>query len=94
MSCHGVIDKPLALCRGVQVSIRCFSSLWDETSKAELLLWLFMFFLSSARLFICALCSPAGKELTSCSRLWCLTMRLLLSFWYPGPGMVLDCIDS
>ena len=27
-------------------------------------------------------------------RLWCLTVRLLLSHWYPGSGVVLDCIDS
>ena len=28
------------------------------------------------------------------SRLWCLVMSLLLSHWYPGSGVVLDCIDS
>ena len=28
------------------------------------------------------------------SRLWCLTVSLSLSHWYPGSGMVLDCIDS
>ena len=28
------------------------------------------------------------------SRLWCLTVSLLLSHWYPGSGVVLDCIDS
>ena len=27
------------------------------------------------------------------SRLWCLTVSLLLSNWYPGSGVVLDCID-
>ena len=32
--------------------------------------------------------SPLG------SRLWCLTVSLSLSHWYPGSGMVLDCIDS
>ena len=47
-------------------------------------------------LFICALWSPAGKGLTYSidSRLWCLTVSLLLSHWYPGSGVVLDCIDS
>ena len=45
-----------------------------------------------ARLFICALLSLAGKGLTS--RLWCLTVILSLSHWYPGSGVVLDCIDS
>ena len=28
------------------------------------------------------------------SRLWCLTVSPLLSYWYPGSGVVLDCIDS
>ena len=28
------------------------------------------------------------------SRLWCLTVSLLLSHRYPGSGVVLDCIDS
>ena len=27
------------------------------------------------------------------SRLWCLTVSLSLSDWYPGSGVVLDCID-
>ena len=27
------------------------------------------------------------------SRLWCLTVSLSLSQWYPGSGVVLDCID-
>ena len=26
--------------------------------------------------------------------LWCLTVSLSLSHWYPGSGVVLDCIDS
>ena len=28
------------------------------------------------------------------SRLWCLTVSLSLSHWYPGSDVVLDCIDS
>ena len=27
-------------------------------------------------------------------RMWCLAVSLLLSHWYPGSGVVLDCIDS
>ena len=45
------------------------------------------------RLFICALWSPAGKGLTS----WTFvvsTVSLSLSHWFPGSGVVLDCIDS
>ena len=63
------------------------------------LLW--VFFLSCvccafvrARLFICALWSPARKGLTSWFSLVVSTVSLLLSHWYPGSGVVLDCIDS
>ena len=42
-----------------------------------------------ARLFICALWSPDGKGLTC----W-LSFVVSLSHWYPGSGVVLDCIDS
>ena len=48
-----------------------------------------------ARLFICALCGHLlgkGWPLGSC--LCCLTVSLSLSHWYPGSGVVLDCIDS
>ena len=47
-----------------------------------------------ARLFICALWSLLGKGLPLGSRLWCLTVNLSLSHWYPGLCVVLDCIDS
>ena len=47
-----------------------------------------------APLFICALGSPAGKGLTSLLSFVVSTMSLSLSHWYPGSGMVLDCIDS
>ena len=35
-----------------------------------------------------------GKDWPLGSRLWCLTVSLSLSHWYPGSGVVLDCIDS
>ena len=35
-----------------------------------------------------------GKGWPLGSRLWCLIVSLLLSHWYPGSGVVLDCIDS
>ena len=41
------------------------------------------------RLFICALWSPAGKGLTS----W-LSFVVSAVSWYPGSGVVLECIDS
>ena len=49
------------------------------------LLWL------CACLFICALWSPAGKGLTS----WLsFVVRLSLSHWYSGSGVVLDCREG
>ena len=46
------------------------------------------------RLFICALLSPAGKGLASWLSFVVSTVSLSLSHWYPGSGVVLDCIDS
>ena len=45
-----------------------------------------------ACLFICAL--SAGKELTSWLSFVVSNMSLSLSHWYPGSGVVLDCVDS
>ena len=44
-----------------------------------------------ARLFICALWSPAGKGLTSWLAFVVSTVSLSLYHWYPGSGVVLDC---
>ena len=63
-------------------------------------LWIFYVFVLScvcylcARLFICALWSPAGKGLTSWLSFVVSAVSLSLSHWYPGLGVVLDCIDS
>ena len=35
-----------------------------------------------------------GKDWPLGSRLWCLIVSFLLSHWYPGSSVVLDCIDS
>ena len=47
-----------------------------------------------ARLFICALWSPAGKGLTSWLSFVVSAVSMSLSHWYPGSGVVLNCIDS
>ena len=47
-----------------------------------------------ARLFICALWSPAGKGLTSWLSFVVSAVSLPLFHWYSGSGAVLDCIDS
>ena len=38
--------------------------------------------------------SPAGKGLTSWLSFVVSTVSLSLSHWYPGSGVVLNCIDS
>ena len=43
-----------------------------------------------ARLFICALWSPAGKGHTSWHSFVVSTVSLSLSHWYPGSGVALD----
>ena len=47
-----------------------------------------------ARLFVDALWSPAGKGLTSWLSFVMSICDVSLSHWYPGSGVVLDCIDS
>ena len=41
-----------------------------------------------------ALWSPAGKGLTSWLSFVVSSVSLSLSHWYPGSGVVLDCIDT
>ena len=49
-----------------------------------------------ARLFVCALWSPAGGGggLASWLSFVLSSVGLSLSRWYPGSGVVLDCIVS
>ena len=64
-------------------------------------LWLFYDFVLSSvcyvfvRVCLYMLCGHLlGKGWPLGSRLWCLTGSWLLSHWYPGSGVVLNCIDS
>ena len=47
-----------------------------------------------ARVFICALWPPAGQGLTSWLSFVVSNYGFVTSHWYPGSGVVLDCIDS
>ena len=47
-----------------------------------------------ARLFVCALGSPARRGLTSWLSFVVSAVGLSLSHWCPRSGVVLDCIDS
>ena len=72
--------------------------LYSSASPAICLSFMFLFCLVFAmffaRLFICASWSPAGKRLTSWLSFVVSSVSLSLSHWYPGSGVVLDCIDS
>ena len=46
-----------------------------------------------ARLFVDALWSPAGKVLTSWLSFVMSNCDVVTFPWYPGSGVVLDCID-
>ena len=58
------------------------------------LCFLYLMFLMLLSLFTAALWSPAGKGLTS----WLLSVMFIVfcyfPLWYPGSGVVLDCIVS
>ena len=61
-------------------------------------LWIIYVFLFCYAFVRVCLLMPSGHllgkgwPLGSC--LWCLIVKLSLSHWYPGSGVVLDCIDS
>ena len=103
--CHGVVCS-LWLWYFLIILTYYFLSLpvkyFSDRSKVVLLLWIFnvvsvlWLLCLCVRLFICALWSPAGKWLTFChsfvvSNCEFVTFPLV---WYPGSGVVLDCIDS
>ena len=92
-----VLRVRLAPLNWFKPSIKYFT----DRSKAVLLLWIFYVFFSVVccyvfvRVCLYVLCGHLlGKGWPLGSRLWCLTVSLSLSHWYPGSGVVLDCIDS
>ena len=79
----------------------CFSNVNFKTVPRRyffcgsfMFLFCLVFAMFCARLFIYALWSPAGKGLTSWLSFVVSSVSLSLSHWYPGSGVVLDCIDS
>ena len=82
---------------GLSPAVKYFT----DRSKAvlHLLIFYILFCLAFAMPFVrVCLYVPSGHLLgKGCpldSRLWCLTVSLSLSHWYPGSDVVLDCIDS
>ena len=69
-------------------------------SKAVLLLWIIyvisgLFWYAFVHVCLLMPCGYLlGKGWPLGSRFWCLIVKLLLSHWYSGSSVVLDCIDS
>ena len=79
------------------------SSAWCRWVVCGLWLWYFLIILTCCfcvfyafvRICLYVPCGHLlGKGWPLGSRLWCITVSLLLSLLYPGLGVVLDCIDS
>ena len=90
MSCFtSELRVRLAHCKtGLSPPVKYFT----DRSKVLLLFWIF--FVVSVLRLLCLCAHLLGKGWSLGSRLWCLTVSLSLSYWYPGSGVVLDCIDS
>ena len=79
-----------------ETSVKYFT----DHSKAVLILWIFSVFLSCVCYTFVRVCLYVpcghllGKGWPLDSRLWCLTVSVSLFHWYPGSGVLLDCIDS
>ena len=58
------------------------------------LFYLCLVFVKLSRLFIAALWSPARKGLTYWLSFVMFKFCCHFTMWYPGSGVVLDCIDS
>ena len=73
---------------------------FTDRSKAVLLLWIFyVCFCLVVAMSLCesvymCLVVTAGKGLTSWLSFEVSNCELSLSYWYPGSGVVLNCIDS
>ena len=75
---------------------------FTDRSRAVLLLWVFCVFVLSC--VCCVLCASVcvcfvvacwgGGGLASWLSFVVSSVSLSLSHWYPGSGVVLDCIDS
>ena len=59
------------------------------------MLFLSCFCYAFVRVYLLMPCAHRlGKGEPLGSRLWCLIVKLAISHWDPGSGVVLDCIDA
>ena len=74
---------------------------FTDRSKAVVLLWIIYVFFCLvfamhlyASVYMCLVVTCWERADLLAFVFWCLAVSLLLSHWYPGSGVVLDCIDS
>ena len=67
---------------------------WERADLLALVCAVFCEFVTFPLVSWVALWSPAGKGLTSWLSFVLSSVSLSLSHWYPGSGVVLDCIVS
>ena len=96
---NGFAFKSYAIC--ISVYLICYMTIFeDNLLYNDKFIYPFfhnltyLFVMLSCALFIDALWSPAGKVQTSWLSFVMSNCELLFSHWYPGSGVVLDCIDS
>ena len=66
----------------------------EKCSKAVLLLWIFYVFVLSCVCYVLCASVYMCFVVTSWLSFVVSSVSLSLSHWYPGSGVVLDCIDS
>ena len=86
--------NPITVCNFAFLFLHPYGSDFRLYDGSFMFLFCLVFAMFCARLFICALWSPAGKGLTCWLSFVVSSVSLSLSHWYPGSGVVLDCIDS
>ena len=87
----------------LHVNLAAKDKYFTDRSKAVLLLWIFYVFVLScvcyvlcASVYMCFVVTCWGRAdlLALVCGVFCEFVSLSLSHWYPGSGVVLDCIDS
>ena len=77
---------------GLSPPVECFC--WRCFFCGSFMLFLSCFSYAFVRVCLLMPCGHlCGKGWPLGSRLWCLIVKLSLSHWYPGSGVVFDCIE-
>ena len=95
--CFVVTCWERAILLALVCGVYCESVTFPLVSWVRCGTWLYRFLIFAPLLTLCTSvpCGHLlGKGWPLDSSLWCLSVSLSLFHWYPGSGVVLDCIDS